>query len=233
MGSAVWYGYRKSAIKEDSLLGALQEIVVDLPGFLTSEPTAQLTPANIAAVAVWDTVGALGIPQYAIGSDNRIASLRFVDNNLSQNVALGYHAISIDEERDDFTPTLWSPRDGIEQRLFPGAHADVGGGYPDGLSKNGYESGLSDRALVWLSKCLESNGVQFANPLVLKPDPHANGTAHQPWISPPWNVLPHSLRTFPDWLKTNIDESVNERKAAGNVKADPTATPGPYAPLNI
>lgn len=233
LGSAVWYGYRKSAIKEDSLFGALQEIVVDLPGFLTAEPTSQLIPAQIAAVAVWDTVGALGIPEYAVGSDDRIASMRFVDNDLSQNVALGYHAISIDEERDDFTPTLWNQRKGIEQRLFPGAHADVGGGYPDGLTKNGYESGLSDGALVWMSNCLAGNGVQFANPLVLIPAPHADGTAHQPWISPPWNVLPHSRRIFPDWLKADIDDSVNQRKIAGNVKPDPSMAPDPYDPQNI
>ena len=44
----------------------------------------------------------------------------------------GFHAVAVDEERVDFTPTLWDDRDGVVQVLFPGAHADVGGGYPAG-----------------------------------------------------------------------------------------------------
>ena len=52
------------------------------------------------------------------------------------------HAVSLDEMRLLFTPTLWEKRDGIKQVLFAGSHSDVGGGYK--------EAGLSDIALKWM-----------------------------------------------------------------------------------
>ena len=51
LGAAVWYAYLKSAIKDDdSLLGSLEEIVIDLPAFLIKPPVGNLLPAPIAAV---------------------------------------------------------------------------------------------------------------------------------------------------------------------------------------
>ena len=229
LGAAVWYAYLKSAIKDDdSLLGSLEEIVIDLPAFLIKPPVGNLLPAPIAAVCVWDTVGALGIPEYSFASEQRIQAMRFVNNQLSPNVMQGYHAISIDEQRADFTPTLWDDRSGIEQRLFAGAHADVGGGYPAGI-----ESALSDYALAWMTECLAAAGVTFAKPLVYPPAPCANGTAHQPWLYPPWNALPRINRKFPAYVKANIDPSVNNRRHCGPVKEDTSLAPCLYDPKNI
>src|SRR5216683_6064745 len=64
LGAAVWYDHRRTQLQANKdLLGRLEETVLDLPGFLLRPPRAdQLVAAPIEAVAVWDTVGALGIP---------------------------------------------------------------------------------------------------------------------------------------------------------------------------
>ncbi len=101
--------------------------------------------ADIAFVGVWDTVGALGIP---LGGLSRITAARhaFHDVELSRRVRHGCHALAIDEQRRSFQATLWSakPRAGqtVEQVWFPGAHGDVGGGYPD--------RALADAPLLWM-----------------------------------------------------------------------------------
>ena len=42
-----------------------------------------------------------------------------------------------DEQRVDFVPTLWSAAPNVKKMVFPGAHADVGGGYPQGQMLGG------------------------------------------------------------------------------------------------
>src|SRR6266566_2795462 len=144
------------------------------------------------AVAVWDTVGALGIPVY----NERLIRLdvfRFADTKLSANVRNGRHAIAVDEERTDFSPTLWDDRERVVQVLFPGAHADVGGGYP----LAGGQSGLSDGALKWMLDELTALGVRFSDTPTVVPNPDPSGAAHQPWAHLPFSKLPHGSRTFP------------------------------------
>src|SRR4029077_4187512 len=87
----------------------------------------------------------------------------------------GLHAVSGDEQRSNLTPRLSDHDDRIVQVLFTGAHADVGGAYPDS------ESGLSDGGLQWVVEELTKLGVAFAAKpgVVLKPD--ACGIAHAPW----------------------------------------------------
>ncbi|KAL9027066.1 MAG: hypothetical protein Q9196_004355 [Gyalolechia fulgens] len=82
-----------------------------------------LTRLNITirAIGVWDTVGALGIPDIAL---------------------------ALDEYRKPFGPTLWQKSEGqrnpitLKQCWFPGAHSNVGGSYED--------TGLADITLVWM-----------------------------------------------------------------------------------
>ena len=75
-----------------------------------------------------------------------VDAFKFVDTQLSQKVGMGFHAVALDERRNDFKPTLWDPAPNVTQRLFPGANGDVGGGYPEAHN----ESGLSDGALNWM-----------------------------------------------------------------------------------
>jgi uncharacterized protein (DUF2235 family) len=107
-------------------------------------------PVTIAMIGVWDTVGALGIPSLLGGVDP--VQYGFLDTKLSPSVGAAYHAISIDERRKAFPPTLWVsdnvPGQILEQVWFSGCHSSVGGGYPS--------SGLSDITLKWmLGKCVK------------------------------------------------------------------------------
>jgi len=228
LGTAAWYAYRRAALAANSdWLGKLEEIAMELPGLVTKLPVDAFVPVPIAAIAVWDTVGALGIPDY-LRHTQHIDSFKFADTKLSPKVAHGVHAVAIDEQRLDFVPTLWDPEPRIMQALFPGAHADVGGGYP---TTNG-ESGLSDRTLAWMTKRLADLGVLFSASPAIVPKPDAGGCAHQPWTKMPWTALPRKERFFPSGL--SLAQSVLDRLAAASVLADPGLLPaGPYVPANL
>ena len=218
-GTQAWYRYRRSALHGFSL-AHLAEVASDLPAFLSSGSLqdSDLVPVDrIAAVAVWDTVGALGVPEY-IGQGRRLDAFRFVDTVLSSKVGAGIHAVARDEERMDFAPTLWDPAPNVQQVLFPGAHGDAGGGYP--------ECGLSDGALDWMTARLKETGVAFAEVPAAPHAPDPAGVAHRPWQHGPWPLLPHGSRTFPaDLLE---DPSVQARRNAGPVVPDPGCAPELY-----
>jgi uncharacterized protein (DUF2235 family) len=230
LGAAVWYDYRREAPAKKEWLGLLQRLVIDLPAFVSQPPPRERIPAQIEAVAVWDTVGSLGIPIYADrdGQSSRIDALQFCNTKLSDKVVHGIHAIAVDERRLDFTPSLWdSDRPGIKQALFPGAHADVGGGYPAA------ESGLSDAALNWVTQELSLLNVSFTRPAPVLPQPDARGVAHEPWTYPPFDRLPKATRSFAGREDLLRDPSIDTRINAGPVRADPNREPGPYTPANL
>jgi hypothetical protein len=99
------------------------------------------TTITVWCLGVWDTVGALR------RINRRLTQFHQVE--LPNNVEHAYHAIAIHEFRRDFEPVFWtknlSGRKNVEQVWFPGAHSDVGGGYPED------ENGLSDIALKWMA----------------------------------------------------------------------------------
>ena len=113
---------------------------------------------TIACIGVWDTVGALGIPPNPIlGKVSEVVNKKhaFHDVTIGKTTRCALHALSIDEEREPFLPTLWhevardtkgAPKHGalkaIEQVWLRGVHTDIGGGYPS--------AGLSDIALDWM-----------------------------------------------------------------------------------
>jgi uncharacterized protein (DUF2235 family) len=70
-----------------------------------------LTDVDVRMAGVWDTVGALGIPGHLFGAFDQ-AKYGFLDTTLSNYVKSAYHAISIDERRSSFIPTLWTNADG-------------------------------------------------------------------------------------------------------------------------
>ena len=77
---------------------------------------------------------------------------RFHDTRLHPSIEVGLHALSIDEVRGPFRPSLWTrprhaaptPGQHVEQVWFAGSHANVGGGFP--------ETELSDIALLWMAE---------------------------------------------------------------------------------
>ena len=112
---------------------------------------------EIEFVGVWDTVGALGIPAPFLGT---LGTGRFLfhDTEPSRIIRHARHAVAIDEKREDFAPTLWDDKEGLDlkQVWFAGGHTDIGGGYKD--------RALGDFAGQWI--------VQEAGALGLAFEPH-------------------------------------------------------------
>lgn len=184
-GIAAWQQWRTASLAGAGRLSALTNALL----CVILNFSARKLPANgliadvpIEAVAVWDTVGSLGIPVYAGGE--RLDVFRFTDTRLSDKVRHGFHAMAIDEIRADFPVTRWDSRTGIEQVWFVGAHADVGGGYALG------ESRLSDVGLAWMTEKLAAAGIAFDDPPGYVVNPLTLGeTIHEPWENAPWDAL--------------------------------------------
>jgi uncharacterized protein (DUF2235 family) len=127
----------------------------------------QRTP--IKFVGVWDTVGALGLPFTFFGliKDRDL----FYDRKIGSNIRVARHALSLDEQRKDFEPTLWDPREStdLEQVWFAGVHSDVGGGY--GPDKQGRT--LADIPLLWMKEEAQKQALVFNDHLPTQTHPSA------------------------------------------------------------
>ena len=104
-------------------------------------------------VGVWDTVNSVGWFTHPL-------KLPYVSDN--SEIAIGRHAISIDERRAFFRNHLWMPSESppphgpvdLVQVWFAGVHCDVGGGYPE------QESGLSKLAFDWMLQEAKAAGLR-------------------------------------------------------------------------
>lgn len=124
---------------------------------------AAAQPLIVRYVGVWDSVGALGIPQHLPGTwlFKLGRKYQFHDMELSSTVRAARHAVAIDENRLSFAPTKWSNLDTLNattlsgdkyrQIWFPGDHGSVGGG--------GDIRGLSNDALSWIMEGAEVEGL--------------------------------------------------------------------------
>lgn len=129
-----------------------------------------VVPPQIKVVGVWDTVSALGFP--GMFQDNAMIDFfDFYDPGLGSNIQFGFHALSLEEDRKDFLPTMWyqpsvadtpsalpqstgvrvdfsvrgkhmRSKQVLKQCWFQGVHTDCGGGYQF--------HGLSDITLIWM-----------------------------------------------------------------------------------
>jgi uncharacterized protein (DUF2235 family) len=133
---------------------------------------------KIQFLGVWDTVAAYGLPmdEMTRGVSLFIWPLELPDRTLSSKIQKACHALALDDERTTFHPVLWteenentiSPEKGvanikderISQVWFAGAHANVGGGYPD--------DSLARIPLYWMMQQAKACGLRF------KPEPDAN-----------------------------------------------------------
>ncbi len=136
---------------------------------------------DIHFIGVWDTVGALGIPDTAAWFPYARSRYQFHDTELSKIVKHAYQALALDEHRADFQPAIWTRNPNtikpgenltskkveqvdIEQRWFIGAHADVGGGNDrDGSGRK--PDSLPDLPLAWLQYKAIDAGLAFSEQL--------------------------------------------------------------------
>jgi hypothetical protein len=109
-------------------------------------------PLPIHFLGVWDTV-----EEYFPRRD--LPAIQ----NLPTHITHARHALALHERRMEMEPTLWTKWDPakstVKQVWFPGAHADVGGGYKD--------SRLADSPLRWMRTEAEQCELK-----VLQPDPN-------------------------------------------------------------
>jgi len=163
---------------------------------------------RIKFIGVWDTVGALGIPN--LDSVHPISDRwEFHDVTLSSFVDNAFQALAIDEHRKPFTPTLWEQQPGavnqvLEQVWFTGVHTNVGGGYRDG--------GLSDLALRWMVGNAQGCGLAFDGiDATVKPDPLGELRDSMTWSYRVLGELVRPIaqpRTAPDGTSIPTNESV-------------------------
>lgn len=123
--------------------------------------------APIHFVGAWDTVASMIVPRPDRFHVPSLRTLPYTRTNPS--VRAFRHAIAIDERRRMFRLNRWTepqeivsdrfggeaghrPQD-VEQRWFPGVHADIGGGYPEG------ESALSKAPLLWMAEEARAHGL--------------------------------------------------------------------------
>jgi uncharacterized protein (DUF2235 family) len=231
-GTQAWYRYRKSVkAKGESWLPDFATAILNLDvwDFISDDLTdADFIPVDIEAVAVWDTVGSMGIPKYDVDDNQMIDTFRFADVQLSPKVKHGLHAIALDEQRILFSPTLWEAAPNVKQMVFPGGHSDVGGGYK--------EKGLSDAALVWILQELAQLQVQLSDwTALLRPNPSA--PAHQEWRA----LVGHAagVRPFGHVPQLGRDASIQARMALPSVvhhrdeKTNQDFDIKPYRPQNL
>jgi uncharacterized protein (DUF2235 family) len=138
-------------------------------GLTLCDAVASSKGPAIHFLGVWDTVGALGIPDdLALLNLLDRSKHEFHDTALGPAVQNARHAVALDERRQSFTPTLWTnlaDRPTAKQIWFPGVHCDVGGGYS--------RTGLSDAALLWMIEEAEACRLAFRPNVKVKiaPDP--------------------------------------------------------------
>jgi uncharacterized protein (DUF2235 family) len=157
-------------------------------------------------VGVWDTVSSVG------WVDNQL-SLPFTAEN--DAIAIGRHAIAIDERRAFFRTNLWRGRDGeppagpkdLKQVWFAGVHCDVGGGYPEDRSH------LSAIALLWMVREAEVAGLlidpqrrAFFLPRYAQPDPNAPLNVSLTWC---WWPCEFVLKRHWNWAKHRWGRRMN------------------------
>ncbi|WP_165840037.1 DUF2235 domain-containing protein [Motiliproteus coralliicola] len=165
---------------------------------------------SVAFVGVWDTVGALGIP-----NDKSLLNIfddpnkyQFHDVTLGEHIGQARHAVALNEKRGSFTPTLWQSHrtDGsLKQLWFPGVHSDVGGGYK--------ETGLSDGALQWMAEEAMAQGLKLNGSMLAQVKPDPQGLEHDSHVGA-MKALLSAPRSIPDLdhEQADIHPSVLERR---------------------
>jgi hypothetical protein len=172
---------------------------------------------GVRFLGVWDTVGALGIPD-----DMALLNLiddpqkhAFHDTRLSALIRTARHAVALDEMRASFQPTLWTAQPGQDARQvwFPGVHADVGGGYR--------ECGLSDGALRWMLDEAHAAGLVIDKDVAAQVEPRPLDMLHDP-CDGIFGLLPTQPRSAPPLDAADVHESARKRQKT------PPITQAPY-----
>ncbi|KAF2431498.1 hypothetical protein EJ08DRAFT_696295 [Tothia fuscella] len=204
-------GYSRGAFTARSVAGLIGGIAYNLDLKINVNPkdVAQYVAAyaaelrrlkltrevDITAIGVFDTVGSLGLPVQPclqkIGFPTSLHSYRFFDTSIDDHVQNAFQALTLDEHRSAFSPTIWerqnNGRTNLKQVWSPGVHSNIGGG-ADGTE-------ISDITLAWmmsqLCPFLSFNGDYLTQQIRLKKEVY-----HQAGKSWKWGqgALPNSMK---------------------------------------
>ncbi|CAB4417735.1 unnamed protein product [Rhizophagus irregularis] len=138
----------------------------------------------IKFLGLWDTVGAHGLPGYAIGEGFRY--LEFYDQTVPSIVKNAYQALAIHENNAFFEPCRILPNKSapdttVKETWFPGVHSEIGGG--TFLSFKGNER-ITNATLLWMIE----NIVEVGG-LLMHDDIETYRTRFSPDIGPSWNLM--------------------------------------------
>jgi uncharacterized protein (DUF2235 family) len=174
---------------------------------------------SIKFVGVWDTVGALGAPGF-LGHFNR-TKYKYHDIELNEHILNAAQALSIDERRKAFVPSVWKKPTNwtgtLRQAWFPGVHSDVGGGYTHG--------GLANEALHWIVECAQQQGLGVDDPFLAPYKPCFNSILHDS-MSLTFRVMGTTIRSIGtvDGETEGLHQTTLDRQNLAELK---------YAPQNV
>lgn len=160
--STIFKNYQKRGMVKDQ--AELQQIEKDLSDWVGPYSKGRRRVDidgdgfTIKCVGVWDTVGAVGMPDELLIKDPTGENALFGFKNagkLGTHIQHAFQALALDERRKDFDCNRWEQHEEgrkkgqvLKQCWFSGSHSDVGGGYDD--------HDLSDIALLWMAANIES-----------------------------------------------------------------------------
>lgn len=198
-----------SAYKGDKSLKERRLEILSVLRSIENHEIKIITPVNVKFLGIWDTVEALGIPNYE--EDIDVPNNRYGDQLC--NVEKAYHAVSIDDNRANvFTPILitrkhlynnckgWDEvkkkehqKANVREVYFAGAHSDVGGGY-----ENNYLNGVS---LNWMISHLDDFNILPKDSSVQQ---NMFAKSHDPESGIIWGLLYHKKnRTLHNYINEN------------------------------
>jgi len=120
---------------------------------------------NVVAIGCFDTVGF----EEVVGNHVWGEDYTFHNMALPRGIKHAFHALSLDEKRGPFKPTLWflydlegeAAQPNLNQVWFAGDHSDIGGGY--------LRHDLADITLLWMvDQCAEAKILEFDEDYIKK-----------------------------------------------------------------
>ena len=162
-------------------------------------------------IGVWDSVasmGWLGWRKY------------YHNTQLNPDIKYAYQALSVDEQRWQFQPSIWDESSipqgqTIEQAWFAGRHTDVGG-------QKVQDRGIPDIPLVWMLEKTEAAGLILRENWRDDLRPNPMGKFNQSLATRAWAFLFRKRRVIR--AGDTVHESVSTRISESN---------GDYAPSNV
>ncbi|KAI9665242.1 MAG: hypothetical protein M1829_005780 [Trizodia sp. TS-e1964] len=174
-----------------------------------------LPRGTVEIVGVWDTVA------FHAGFGGH-AEYDFPNSLVSEEYRYAFHALSLDEERATFAPTLWHQRKKsnyvprptdrfhgpteLRQVWFCGEHSDIGGGMDDPR--------LSDIALAWMiAQCSKNSQLSFNDDYLLDPKAKVDGAWKWPTCkgaNSGWLQDPNKITSAPGYAAVGLANLVSQ-----------------------